>query len=413
MDCEESPSTVQTWLDCQGEICRFSSPIEASAEGKVEFSDQTIALNAITHEIQCYVTHPKDQASLCCTSLNVEEKSSSTFPELSHISRPSTEQVSFTVDHKSELKVSGPTSHSKTVYVWDLDETLIIFQTLSTCKFAEAYKGSKDIKQGVKLGRKWESLILKVCDEFCFYEQVEDYNEPNIAALSQYDDGANLADYNFNADEIRPPFTDSERRKLAYRHRWIKNIYSQGLEKLLKDDTLQEWKELYEATDQYTNGWLSAGRSLLEECSNSSKSTIHENRPNGSLTCMAGDEDIYSNRQDTNCNINVVVTSGTLVPSLVKCLLFRLNTFIDSVNVYSSREAGKLQCFRWIKERFEAPNVRFCAIGDGLDECEAAETLTWPFVKVDLRPDSPHCLLKVTAAVVKQYISVVYGDLEE
>ncbi|KAK8505668.1 hypothetical protein V6N13_073356 [Hibiscus sabdariffa] len=35
----------------------------------------------------------------------------------------------------------------------------------------------------------------------------------------------------------------------------------------------------------------------------------------------------------------------------------------------------------WIKERF-------CAIGDGWEECEAAQAMNWPFIKVDLRPNS-------------------------
>ena len=33
----------------------------------------------------------------------------------------------------------------------------------------------------------------------------------------------------------------------------------QGLETLLNDEQLQEWKELYEMTDTYTDHWLTAG----------------------------------------------------------------------------------------------------------------------------------------------------------
>jgi hypothetical protein len=33
----------------------------------------------------------------------------------------------------------------------------------------------------------------------------------------------------------------------------------QGLEKLLNHEQMMEWQLLYEATDRYTDGWLSAG----------------------------------------------------------------------------------------------------------------------------------------------------------
>ena len=78
-------------------------------------------------------------------------------------------------------------------------------------------------------------------------------------------------------------------------------------------------------------------------------------------------------------------------------------------SVYSSWEVGKLQCFSWIKERFSSPNVRFCVIGDGWEECEAAQTMRWPFVKIDLRPGSSHRFPGLTLRTVGHYFSIVYG----
>lgn len=72
----------------------------------------------------------------------------------------------------------GKTNSSDSVlFVWDLDETLIIFQTLSNGKFAELFQGSKDPRVGSDLGRRWESLILDVCDDYFFYKQVGSYTE--------------------------------------------------------------------------------------------------------------------------------------------------------------------------------------------------------------------------------------------
>lgn len=71
---------------------------------------------------------------------------------------------------------------------------------------------------------------------------------------------------------------------------------------------------------------------------------------------------------------------------------------------------GKLQCFQWIKERFDSPNVRFCVIGDGSEECEAAQSMKWPFVKIDLQPGSPHRFPGLSLKTLGYYFSVIYGN---
>lgn len=61
------------------------------------------------------------------------------------------------------------------VYIWDMDETLILLKSLLNGAFAETYNGLKDVQKGVELGRMWENCILKLCDECFFYEQVSLY----------------------------------------------------------------------------------------------------------------------------------------------------------------------------------------------------------------------------------------------
>ena len=39
--------------------------------------------------------------------------------------------------------------------------------------------------------------------------------------------------------------------------------FIQGLEKLLTHDQMTEWRNLYAATDRYTDGWLTAGKVCL------------------------------------------------------------------------------------------------------------------------------------------------------
>lgn len=57
--------------------------------------------------------------------------------------------------------------------------------------------------------------------------QIENYNKPFLDALSQYDDGQDLSDYDFNQDGCSSPHDDLNKRKLAYRHRIIAHKYKQ------------------------------------------------------------------------------------------------------------------------------------------------------------------------------------------
>ncbi|CAJ1943125.1 unnamed protein product [Sphenostylis stenocarpa] len=294
---------------------------------------------------------------------------------------------------------SGNSVHPRLdVYVWDMDETLVLLNSLLKSSYAEAFNGLKDVGKGVEIGRMWENLILQTCDDYFFYEQIETYNEPFLDALAQYDDGRDLSDYDFNQDELGSPHDDANKKKLAYRHRVIAQKYIQGIQNILDNETIKLWEELYDKTDEYTDRWLSSARTFLEECSGEDEDTVS----------LIASSDASSNSTNVK-HVNVLVTSGSLIPSLVKCLLFRLDSLISHENVYSSWEVGKIQCFRWIKQRFNHPNVRFCAFGDGWEECEAAEIMRWPFVKIDPRPEKLHRFPGLTLTTVSHYFSVVYG----
>ena len=58
------------------------------------------------------------------------------------------------------------------VYVWDMDETLILLKSLLNGTYAEAFNGSKDLQKGLEIGKMWEKHILDLCDGYFFYEQV-------------------------------------------------------------------------------------------------------------------------------------------------------------------------------------------------------------------------------------------------
>lgn len=53
-----------------------------------------------------------------------------------------------------------------------MDETLILLKSLISGAYAEAFNGMKNVENGMKIGKMWENLILQICDNFFFYEQV-------------------------------------------------------------------------------------------------------------------------------------------------------------------------------------------------------------------------------------------------
>lgn len=68
---------------------------------------------------------------------------------------------------------SGTSTDQKmNVYVWDMDETLILLKSLINGTYAHAFNGLKNVQHGVDLGKMWENHILQVCDDYFFYEQV-------------------------------------------------------------------------------------------------------------------------------------------------------------------------------------------------------------------------------------------------
>jgi hypothetical protein len=87
-----------------------------------------------------------------------------------------------------------------------MDETLILLKSLLNGTYAEAFDGSKDVQKGIEIGKKWEDNLLQVCDEYFFYEQIENYNKPFLDALSDYDDGRDLSDYDFGKDSFTSPY---------------------------------------------------------------------------------------------------------------------------------------------------------------------------------------------------------------
>lgn len=84
------------------------------------------------------------------------------------------------------------------VFVWDLDETIIIFHTLLTGSYANRY--SKDPNLMVQLGFRMEEMIFNMADTHFFFNDVEECDQVHIDDVSSDDNGQDLGTYNFATD---------------------------------------------------------------------------------------------------------------------------------------------------------------------------------------------------------------------
>lgn len=278
------------------------------------------------------------------------------------------------------------------VLIWDLDETLIIFNSLLDRSFTpvscaatnrRALKGllppllelREMAAERERLARGWETLVLSVCDSHFFFRELEACEATTLTDLSADDDGARLESYDWSedaigrlashrfatsrcaaaagapgADEAALALSPAERRRLtAYRLRVAGERYAQGSP--LRGAEAATWHRLYADTDAFSQSWLQAGRQAVAQAAE------------------AGFE-------------NVLVTAGCLLPTLAKLVLFKLDGLFKAPHaVLSARGEGKAACFARIAARF-GPDARFVVIGDGCEEAAAARALRWPLVPV-------------------------------
>lgn len=84
------------------------------------------------------------------------------------------------------------------VFVWDLDETIIIFHSLLTGIYANRY--SKDQNMIMQLGYRMEEMIFNMSDIHFFFNDIEECDQVHIDDVSSDDNGQDLGTYNFTAD---------------------------------------------------------------------------------------------------------------------------------------------------------------------------------------------------------------------
>jgi len=123
------------------------------------------------------------------------------------------------------------------------------------------------------------------------------------------------------------------------------------IDRILPIQRQEALKTIYKATDHYTDGWLSMSEKILQLINK--RATI----------------------------INVLVSSGQLIPTLSKLLLYGLAKYFPVDNVYSSRFKDKEWCFKKIIEKFTSSST-IIVIGDGVEEERASKSLQLKFIKI-------------------------------
>uniref|UniRef100_A0A8C2HAI4 Eyes absent homolog n=1 Tax=Cyprinus carpio TaxID=7962 RepID=A0A8C2HAI4_CYPCA len=276
-----------------------------------------------------------------------------------------------------------PDSDLERVFVWDLDETIIVFHSLLTGSYAQKY--GKDPPLAVTLGLRMEEMIFNLADTHLFFNDLEECDQVHIDDASSDDNGQDLSTYSFATDGFHAAATSASlclatgvrggvdwMRKLAFRYRRVKELYcsyKNNVGGLLGPAKREAWLQLRAEVEALTDSWLTSALKSLS---------------------------IISSR--SNC-VNVLVTTTQLIPALAKVLLYSLGSAFPIENIYSATKIGKESCFERIMQRF-GRKVVYVVIGDGVEEEQAAAKHNMPFWRISSHSD----LLALHQALEFEYL---------
>uniref|UniRef100_A0A3P8XP20 Eyes absent homolog n=1 Tax=Esox lucius TaxID=8010 RepID=A0A3P8XP20_ESOLU len=276
-----------------------------------------------------------------------------------------------------------PDSDLERVFVWDLDETIIVFHSLLTGSYAQKY--GKDPPMAVTLGLRMEEMIFNLADTHLFFNDLEECDQVHIDDVSSDDNGQDLSTYSFATDGFHAAATSASlclatgvrggvdwMRKLAFRYRRVKEMYStyqNNVGGLLGPAKRDAWLQLRAEVEALTDSWLTNALKSLS---------------------------IISSRN--NC-VNVLVTTTQLIPALAKVLLYSLGSAFPVENIYSATKIGKEGCFERIMQRY-GRKVVYVVIGDGVEEEQAALKHNMPFWRISSHSD----LLALHQALEFEYL---------
>ena len=253
------------------------------------------------------------------------------------------------------------------MFIWDMDETLIVFQSLVSGSYMNSRRMTPEKQAlGKRLGMQMMKLILCVpqnpaptcqpwvfrtswCAELgvpgvaaggrwttpCFSNRssrstvtikspllihlfkprfkrgvlIEQVDKHHVRSLDKFDDQVELRNYDFSTDRFsvydgRGGRPACDLRKLAYRYRRVRDIYAQRREGTMNRKILAELIDAYQQTDAFSNGWLSLAKRMLHK-----------------VSLIPG-------------AVNIVVSACQLTPTLAKSLVYQVSVMAYSCNPY-------------------------------------------------------------------------------
>uniref|UniRef100_A0A8C2CN17 Eyes absent homolog n=1 Tax=Cyprinus carpio TaxID=7962 RepID=A0A8C2CN17_CYPCA len=263
-----------------------------------------------------------------------------------------------------------PDSDLERVFIWDLDETIIVFHSLLTGSYANRF--GRDPPTSVSLGLRMEEMIFNLADTHFFFNDLEECDQVHIDDVSSDDNGQDLSTYNFSTDGFRAAATSANlrlatgvrggvywMRKLAFRYRRVKEIYTtykNNVGGLLGPAKREAWLQLRAEIEALTDSWLTLALKAL--------TLIHSS---------------------SNC-VNILLTTTQLIPALAKVLLYGLGVVFPIENIYSATKIGKESCFERVIQRF-GRKVVYVVVGDGMEEEQGSKKHNMPFWRISSHSD--------------------------
>jgi phosphoglycolate phosphatase-like HAD superfamily hydrolase len=236
--------------------------------------------------------------------------------------------------------------HDGIVVIWDLDETLIIFDSLRDGSFA-ARNGHNE-EEGQKLGKSISKMLMEYLDGVFHYQNLEelvmsrclvstDSTEKNTGEVGE----SPTKRHRLSVDRNSLIAQVSERYSAAD-HALAENIPMKWFQ--ARDTLLLE-------IESYTGNWLKEASFALAQV-------------------------------EQRGGLNIIVTASHVISALGKLKFFKLDRYFSPSTVFSAAHQSKIDCFeealcQVAQLRSYTPEVQ--AVGDGPEEAAAAAHFEIPF----------------------------------
>ncbi|KRX99328.1 Eyes absent -like protein 1 [Trichinella pseudospiralis] len=204
-----------------------------------------------------------------CTSISTHNSSQSSADVFS-IDSPTSK---ITKGKRRRTATMSPTLDGsyERIFLWDLDETCILFHSLLTGAYASKF--DKDVNTSIATGLRMEELIFYLSDTHFFFNELEDCDQAHIDDIAA-DDSQDLSTISLTSEGLPIPTTNAATlclvpgvrgsidfmRKIAFRYRRIRdlyNLYKDNVGGLLGCGKQEQWLQIRNDIEAFTDSWHS------------------------------------------------------------------------------------------------------------------------------------------------------------